>query len=148
MDDDQLRSAAHPGSPEEDNVTVLVGYKPSPEGTAALRRAISEASRSGERLVVLNSGEEPVDNEGPVSVEIVQAALDGLLAEAGVEHEIRQLTRSDNPAEVILETAGEIGASVIVIGIRRRSPVGKLLLGSTAQRVLLEADCPVIAVKT
>lgn len=128
-------------------MTVLVGYKPSPEGTAALRRAITEASRGGERLVVLNSGVEPVDNEGPVSVEIVQDALADILRTAGVDHEIRQLSKTDNPAEVILDTAGEIGADLIVIGIRRRSPVGKLLMGSTAQRVLLEADCPVIAVK-
>lgn len=128
-------------------MTVLVGYKPSPEGTAALRRAVSEASRSSERLVVLNSGEEPVDNEGPVSVEIVQDALTELISHAGVEHEIRQLSKSDNPAEAILEAAEQVGATLIVIGIRRRSPVGKLLMGSTAQRILLEADCPVIAVK-
>jgi nucleotide-binding universal stress UspA family protein len=48
---------------------------------------------------------------------------------------------------VILRIAREANASVIVIGLRQRSAVGKLILGSTAQRILLDADRPVLAVK-
>ncbi|WP_448624921.1 universal stress protein [Geodermatophilus sp. URMC 64] len=47
----------------------------------------------------------------------------------------------------MLRIAGAVDASVIVIGLRRRSPVGKLLMGRTAQRILLDADRPVLAVK-
>lgn len=50
-------------------------------------------------------------------------------------------------AEALLGEADKHGADVIVIGVRRRSPVGKLLTGSTAQAVILGAECPVIAVK-
>ena len=126
---------------------MLVGYVPSAEGTAALRRAIAEASRSGERLIVINSALHPTDAEGPIGTEVVQSVLDRELAAAGVEHTIQQLAVGDDAAEAIVDTARAENASLIVIGIRHRSPVGKLILGSTAQRVLLDAECPVLAVK-
>ena len=52
-----------------------------------------------------------------------------------------------DPAEELIAAADRTDAEFIVIGLRRRSPVGKLLLGSNAQRVLLDASCPVLAVK-
>jgi nucleotide-binding universal stress UspA family protein len=55
--------------------------------------------------------------------------------------------RGRDASEEILAVAHERRAELVVIGLRRRSPVGKLLLGSTAQRVLLDAPCPVLAVK-
>jgi nucleotide-binding universal stress UspA family protein len=64
-----------------------------------------------------------------------------------VEHEVRQLVRGKDPAEDLIGVAEEVKADLIVIGLRRRSPVGKLILGSNAQRVLLDAGCPVLAVK-
>ena len=61
--------------------------------------------------------------------------------------EVRQIEEGSDAAEVLLKVAEEEKASVVVIGLRHRSPVGKLLLGSVAQRVLLDATCPVLAVK-
>ena len=52
-----------------------------------------------------------------------------------------------DPAEDLIAVAVEVDADFIVIGLRRRTPVGKLILGSNAQRILLEAPCPVLAVK-
>jgi nucleotide-binding universal stress UspA family protein len=68
------------------------------------------------------------------------------LAESGVRHEVRQ-TMGEDVADQVLAVAEETGAELIVIGLRRRSPVGKLIMGSTSQRVLLGAHCPVLAVK-
>ncbi len=128
-------------------MSVVVGYLPTREGDAALTRAISEASRTGEDLVVVNSARIPADADEPISVEQVQDAVDARVQAAGLAHTMRQLNDNDDAASVILEIADQVSATAIVIGIRRRSPVGKLILGSSAQRILLGAGCPVIAVK-
>jgi len=60
---------------------------------------------------------------------------------------VQQPTAGRDAADEILRIAAEQSATLIVIGIRYRTQVGKLLLGSTAQQVLLEASCPVLAVK-
>jgi nucleotide-binding universal stress UspA family protein len=64
-----------------------------------------------------------------------------------IEAEVRQLVRGQDVADDLIAVAEEVAADFIVIGLRRRSPVGKLILGSNAQRILLDAPCPVLAVK-
>jgi nucleotide-binding universal stress UspA family protein len=129
--------------------TVVVGYVPKPEGEAALRTAMREAELRGARLVVVSSHRGGTDVEpdagGPAGtdLEAVRAVLDG----TGVDYDIRQLVRGFEPAEDLISIAEANAAELIVIGLRRRSPVGKLILGSNAQRVLLDAHCPVLAVK-
>ena len=128
-------------------MTVVVGYLPTPEGGAALTRAIEEATRTNEPLVVVNSARTPADADEPISIEQIEDGLNRRLDTAGVSHSVRQLADNDDAATVILEIAETVHATAIVIGIRKRSPVGKLILGSSAQRILLGAACPVIAVK-
>jgi len=130
-------------------MAVVVGYVPTEEGRAALHRAAAECKLRNTRLVVINS------NRGGKDLDAADAAryeqeLEGVRAEldsAGVSNEVRQLVRGLEPAEDIIAVAQEVSADFIVIGLRRRSPVGKLILGSNAQRILLEAPCPVLAVK-
>jgi nucleotide-binding universal stress UspA family protein len=129
--------------------TIVVGYVPKPEGHAALTRAAEEAQLRGARLVVVNShrGGREFDRDDAVETEEDLEAIRTQLQDAGVEHEIRQLVRGMDPADDLVNVANDVGADFIVIGLRRRSPVGKLILGSNAQRVLLDAPCPVLAVK-
>jgi nucleotide-binding universal stress UspA family protein len=128
-------------------MTIIVGYRPTPEGRAALERAVDEARRSGARLLVINSAERPAGSPEPLSAERGVDALSQRLAADGTVHEIRQLDLDDDPAEAILSGVSDRMADLIVIGLRRRTPVGKLITGSVAQRVLLDAECPVLAVK-
>ncbi len=129
--------------------TIVVGYVPKSEGRAALRRGAEEAQLRSARLVVVNShrGGRDFDREDAVETEAQLQEVRDELDAAGVEHEIRQLVRGMDPAEDLINVATEVGADFIVIGLRRRTPVGKLILGSNAQRILLESPCPVLAVK-
>ncbi|WP_225754590.1 universal stress protein [Actinotalea sp. Marseille-Q4924] len=128
-------------------MSVVVGYVATPEGNAALEAALTEAQRRGVDLVVVLSergqrfGSEPTDLEQ--HVEEVRERL----TRSGVPFDVRQTARGRDVADDIIGAAVDQSAELIVIGLRRRSPVGKLILGSNAQRILLDAPCPVLAVK-
>lgn len=114
---------------------IVVGYSSRPEGRAALARALTEAALRDAELVVLHGPDDDLDE------------LTADLSAADVRHRLKATQDANDAGEDLLELAEDTGAAFIVIGLRRRSPVGKLLLGSNAQRVLLEASCPVLAVK-
>ena len=115
---------------------IVVGYSAKPEGRAALERSVAEARLRGSRLIVVHT-----------SPESEVAELTAELDQAAVAYEVAASMDGLDPAEELISAANRTAAEFIVIGLRRRSPVGKLLLGSNAQRVLLEASCPVLAVK-
>ena len=129
--------------------SIVVGYVPKAEGKAALSRAVEEAKLRSLKLVVVNSnrgGRELSDSESSEIEEQLDQVRDEL-KDSGVEHEVRHFVRGLEPAEDLISIAGEVEAELIVIGLRRRTPVGKLILGSNAQKILLDATCPVLAVK-
>jgi nucleotide-binding universal stress UspA family protein len=129
-------------------VAIIVGYVPTPEGVAALDSAIEEARRRGRRLVVLNSsrGESLVDPRFATGAE--WDSVERRLTESGVEHELAQLVEGKDAADQILALARDLNAELIVIGLRRRTAVGKFIMGSQSQTILLHAECPVLAVKS
>ena len=130
-------------------MSVIVGYIPTREGRAALRQASAEAKLRNVKLIVVNShrGGRDFDASEAARFEDELAKVQADLDQAGIAHEVRALVRGNEPAEDLVAVAEESDASCIVIGLRRRTPIGKLILGSNAQRILLEASCPVLAVK-
>jgi nucleotide-binding universal stress UspA family protein len=127
-------------------MTVVVGYIPDQYGEAALTAGIEEAERRGTDLVVVNAtkGDALVDRR--FVGETGLAELEERLTGVGVATEVRQAMGTD-VAQEMLRVVAETEADVIVIGLRHRTPVGKLIMGSVAQQVLLEAPCWVLAVK-
>lgn len=128
-------------------MSIVVGYVPTAEGAAALDRAITEAQRNQSRLVIINSsrGDALVDKRYAPAEDL--AAVTERLEREGVEHLVLQPVRGNDAANEVLDAAEKYRADLIVIGLRKRTPVGKLIMGSTAQQILLEASCPVLAVK-
>ena len=128
---------------------IVTGFIRSAEGREALQRSIEEVRQRGGRLIVVHSSEGGT-SESAVDVLADNEELERIDAELtaeGIDHEVKEFARGNTPAEDVVSVANESKADLIVIGLRRRSLVGKLLLGSNAQDILMRADCPVLVVK-
>jgi nucleotide-binding universal stress UspA family protein len=129
------------------DMTIVVGFVPTPEGEAALSAAITEAQRREEPLHIVNSSRGDSLADSRFASESALGEVRARLDRAGVVYEVEQLVRGHEASEELVEAAERVHASLLVIGLRRRTATGKLLTGSQAQRVLLDATCPVLAVK-
>ena len=127
-------------------MSIVVAYSADRFGEAALEHAAAQARKEGARLVVVNAtqGGSLVDSRFAHDADIA-AVRDRLIAE-GLEVDVRHEV-VDDVADAVVAVADQEQAPLVVVGIRHRTPVGKLLLGSVAQRIILEAHCPVLAVK-
>ncbi len=127
-------------------MTIVVGYSADPFGRAALEHGIAEAKLRSSSLHVVNStaGDAYVDARFAQPTEVHD--ITERLANCGVDFELSQPVGVD-AVRGLLEVMDRDDAELLVIGIRHRNPVGKLLLGSVAQQLLLECPKPVLAVK-
>jgi nucleotide-binding universal stress UspA family protein len=127
-------------------MTVAVAHSDSPRGEAALRAAAEEAVLRGQELAILRiiPGVDEVQVNDPDIEKQVAARLADV---PGLTWKLYTAPEGFDTAEALLDQAEEVGATLLVIGSRRRTRVGKLLLGSTVQRVLLESELPVLVVK-
>jgi nucleotide-binding universal stress UspA family protein len=128
-------------------MTVLIGYVPTPVGEAALTHGLAEAAVRGEDVVILNSPRRGSTVDGHLVDDQTGAELVERAREAGVSATVDHADHGADIVDTFEAVVERTGASVVVIGIRRRTPVGKLVMGSDAQRLLLELDVPVLAVK-
>ncbi|MDI9609882.1 MAG: universal stress protein [Archaeoglobaceae archaeon] len=111
--------------------------------------SVEEARLRKEKLIFVHSlfgGERTEQKEIDAGEELLKWAEE-TVKKSGVDCETRLLIRGKEAAEDIVELADEIKASMIVIGVRKRRPAGKVLFGSVAQDVILNANQPVICIK-
>lgn len=128
-------------------MTIVIGYVPTPAGEAALEAGLAEAAVHGDDVVVLNSPRRRSTVDADLIDETAAAALLERASAVGVKTTVDQAEHGADLVETFRGIVDRTSARLVVIGIRRRSPVGKLMLGSDAQRLLLELDVPVLAVK-
>jgi nucleotide-binding universal stress UspA family protein len=133
-------------------MTIAVAHQPTATGQLALSEAAREAGFRNTRLTVIHV----TDTVDLDLVEAHTAALRDDVAAALAKVSVGELDWDlalapgdgiENTAGTILDLAEKAGAELLVIGARRRSPVGKALLGSVTQTLILEADIPVLVVK-
>lgn len=128
---------------------IILGYDGSDAAKEALKQARSQTKAFDGKVYVVAS---VVGGAAKQTHEIEQSRADltyaeKYLKEKGVLHEPHLLVRGLPPGEDLVQFAGEKKADMIIIGVKRKSKVGKLVFGSTAQYVILEAHCPVLTVK-
>ena len=133
-------------NPYADAMKILVGYTPAPEGVAALDFAVEHAKLTGAHLTVLNTGRNGNYADPVYATSQDMDAVEAQLRESGLDYEIRRPNDGLSATDSILGVAEDSGVDLVVIGLRKRTAVGKLITGSTAQAVLLNADVPVVCV--
>jgi nucleotide-binding universal stress UspA family protein len=134
---------------KEDEMKILVGYDGTNSAKEALNLAKSHAKAFGASVDVVTSMQKGTESDRN-DIEQAERGLEyakSLFAEADISCNTHLLIRGLSPGEDLVEFANENQIKEIVVGVKRRSKVGKLLMGSTAQYVILKADCPVITVK-
>lgn len=128
-------------------MTILVAYAPRPEGQAALDKGLEIAKRRNEHLVVVNAGLGGTKEDLSVADAQDAERIEELLAKSGLNAEFKQFVRGTSAVTEIEALVDSLAVSLLVIGLRKRNPLGKLILGSVAQDILLSVPCPVLAVK-
>lgn len=137
---------------------VVLAYVRTPEGGAAFEAAVQESLLRSAELVIMGAVQfAPGENPSAVREEIDRAeSADHVLEELAVAAGERgvqaravplRLQRSDSVADSVVRLTDREEADLLVVGVRRRSPVGKAVLGSESQDIILQANCPVLAVK-
>jgi nucleotide-binding universal stress UspA family protein len=130
-------------------VTIAVAHDDSPEGHAALVHAAREAAFRQTTLSVLHVFTSTAPAEGVDEAALRQSVGESLV-EAGhvsLTWRLHTMTGDGTRAESLVELTEQVAADLLVVGSRRRTPIGKFLLGSTVQRVILDSPVPVLVVK-
>jgi len=124
---------------------ILLAYVPSATSEAAFAFAVEEAERRDASLLVLASERAPDPRKARGVTD--QRPLQERLEETGLAFELRTVPKRDDPADDILDAVEHDDVDLVILGIRKRTPIGKILLGSTSQRVAIESPVPVVMVK-
>jgi len=128
---------------------ILVSYSGTKESEAALELARKHAKIFDAKLLVVFSSEGG-KGEKPEEINKIENDLESIqkdISKDGIECEVEQLVRGLTPGEDIVLFAKENDIEQIYVGIRKKSRTSKLILGSTAQYIILKAKCPVTSVK-
>ena len=130
-------------------MNILVGYDGSNAAMDAMKLAKKHAKAFDAKVYVVTSlrgGSDSSDDKISTGEQYLDFARD-FFENKGISVETHLLVRGMEPGEDIVQFARENNTDEIIIGVRKRSNMGKILFGSTARYVILEASCPVVTIK-
>ncbi|ANP27763.1 UspA domain-containing protein [Mycobacteroides abscessus subsp. abscessus] len=140
-------------------MVVVAAYASTSQGDAALAAAIRDVAMTDRELLVASFPySDPLEGSRSADAEEVNEAIKRVSADMSHEERAYLETLEVRVREAGLESSRDIGdfllrvvreekASLIVIGLRHSAPVGRLMLGQTVKRLLLESPCPVLVTK-
>lgn len=128
-------------------MTILVAYVSRPEGKAALDKAIEMSKERKEPLLIVNAGPGGQQEDASLVPAFEVEKIEAQIAAQGVEGEFKQFVRGKDAVQEINDLVDSRDISILIIGLRRRTAVGKLIMGSVAQDILMSVSCPVLCVK-
>ena len=128
---------------------IMVGFDGSKVSEAALELAVKHAQTFGAQIFLVQSmvGGPEVPKRDFQNNERELKYRQNEFKKQDIECESLLSVRGLEPGEDLTRLAEEHKVDEIIVGVRRRSKVGKLVFGSTAQYVILNAPCPVVTVK-
>ena len=129
------------------NLVLAYDGSDSSKTALALTKKLAKEMKAKVNVVVSRIGGRASDTKAIDKAEMQLKFVEEALAEAGITCEQHLLIRGLQPGEDIVDFAEEVQADFIIVGIFKTSRVGKIITGSTAQHVILNATCPVITVK-
>ncbi len=131
-------------------MTVAVAHQISATARLALTHAVQEAQYRDTDLAVLHVVDSALDADREEAYRIgVSDEIERAVGpDSGVSWELHVRTVKGDVGEAIVGLTDRLRPDLLVLGARRRSPVGKALLGSVAQTIILQVDVPVLVVKT
>jgi nucleotide-binding universal stress UspA family protein len=127
---------------------ILVGYDGSTVSQRALTVAQKRAKAMDAKLYVFTSAHNGnIDDPKNTRLQTVLKDAEVLCNACGLDCQIEMSNEKMSAAEDVIRYAKKMKVDEIIIGLRRRSSLGKLLFGSNARQILLDAPCPVMTVK-
>jgi nucleotide-binding universal stress UspA family protein len=131
-------------------MNIMACYDRTPIAKDALTLTKNHAKAFNGKVFLVRSMEGGIDipkREFDTAEDELKGLAETFFKEDGIDCEAHLLVRGMTPGEDLVQFANEHKIDEIILGVRRRSKVGKLLFGSTAQYIILEASCPVVAIK-
>lgn len=128
-------------------MTILLAYVSRPEGRAALNKAIEISKERNEPMLIVNASPGGQTEDASLVPAFEVEEIEEELVAKGIQAEFKQYVRGNNAVDEINDMVESRDISLLIIGLRKRTAVGKLLLGSVAQEILMTVSCPVLCVK-